>query len=121
MEPSGSTSKSQMIEKMDSGDSQRKRQFPDAEGFMHALKTTKVGKLQVWNPATLSNSYEILTGETLGTGTSEVVKLPPSKIRKMPPIVAKMKKIETSFVNSVKAQTNGQMTFEFRWISPRAY
>ena len=68
MEPSGSTSKSQMIEKMDSGDSQRKRQFPDAEGFMHALKTIKVGKPQIWNPATLSNSYEILTGKTSEAG-----------------------------------------------------
>ena len=31
----------------------------------------------------------------------------------MPPIVPKMKNIETSFVNAVKAQTSGQITFEY--------
>jgi hypothetical protein len=31
----------------------------------------------------------------------------------MPPIVAEMKKIDTSFVNAVKGQTNNQITFEY--------
>jgi hypothetical protein len=70
---------------------------------------------------TISNRYETLTGKTSEAGPSGVVKLPSPKIRRMPPIVAEMKKIETSFVNAVKAQTNGQSLLNMRLLFLELY
>ena len=112
MEPSDSTLRNQMVEKMNTNDSQRKRQLPEEEGFIQSPKTVRVEKNKISNPVTISNSYETLTGETSEAGPSGVVKSLSPKIRKMPPIAAKMMKIKTSFVNAAEAQTNGQSTFE---------
>ena len=75
---------------MDTNDSQRNRQLPDEEGFIQPLKRVRVYKTQISNPMITSNRYDIITGETSVAGTSGVVKSSPPKIRKMPPIVAKM-------------------------------
>ena len=54
-------------------DSQRKRQFVDAEGFTFPSKTAKFGKEKSnQNSIVTSKRYEILTGETAVLGPSGV-------------------------------------------------
>ena len=103
-----------------SSDSQRKRQSADGEGFIHPpkSKTAKVVKSSVFqNPISTSNSYEILAGEKAIAGPSGVSGnaqvAPDPRTRKMPPIVAKFPKVDTTTVNSIRAQTSGQVTFEY--------
>ena len=102
-----------------SSDSQRKRQSADGEGFIHPpkSKTAKEVKSSVFqNPISTSLSYEILATEKAVAGPSwvsgNVQSAPDPRTKKMPPIVEKFQKAETTTVNSIKAQTSGQILFE---------
>ena len=86
------------------------------EGFIHPprSKTTKAGlKKAKAPPAKTQNQFKPLCGETSQAGPSRDTTQPAPKVRKMPTIVAKVKVIDTNFVNAVKAQTSGLVTFEY--------
>ena len=101
-----------------SSDSQRKRQFVDEEGFIHPPKpkTAKVGKSSIIKkPVSNSNTYETLAGETVvaePSGVSgNVQSVSDPRSRKMPPIVVKFKRVNITVLNSINAQTSGQIIF----------
>ena len=103
-----------------SSDSQRKRQFVDGEGFIHPPKsmTAKVRKRSdIQNPTSTSNAHETLAGEKAiaePNGVSgNVHSVPDLRSGTMPPIVAKLKGEDRTTVNSIKAQTSGQISFEY--------
>ena len=87
----------------------------DREGFTHPNKTAKVGQIVTSKPISTNNSYEILAGKTAKTGPSGVsgVNSPNPRTKRMPPIVAIIAKVDPSIVNAIKAQTSGQIAFEY--------
>ena len=93
----------------DSSDERRKTQFVDWEGFTHPYKTANVGQIETIIPISTNNPYDILAGETAKAGPSRVsgVNLPNPRTKRMPPIVARLAKVDTSIVNTIKAQTSG--------------
>ena len=105
---------------MDTSDSQRKRHFADAEGFIQPGKFAKVKDVEsLTKPIETSNSYEVL-GETTQAGPSgaaaQGAKTGREKTRKekrMPPIVSRLKKVETTMVNAIKNQTSRLIYFEY--------
>ena len=98
---------------MDNYEPQRKRQFVDGEDFTHPSKTDKVGKVD----SNQNFKISILAGETAVAGPSGVSGIgnaildPRSK--KMPLIAAKFARVDTTVVNGIKAQTSGQISFEY--------
>ena len=104
---------------MHTSDSQRKRKFVDGEGFTHPRNTVKVGRVVInvnLNIST-SNRYETLAGETAVAGPSGVSEnvnsLQDPRFKKMSPILAKFARVDTIVVNGIKAQTSGQISFEY--------
>jgi Arginine methyltransferase-interacting protein, contains RING Zn-finger len=100
----------------DPSEGQRKRQIADVEGFILPPKN-KTAKANLEKakapPITIANQFQSLCSETSQAGPSRDRAQSTVKARKMPPIVAKVKAIDTTFVNAVKAQTSGLVTFEY--------
>ena len=59
----------------------------------------------------VNSKFSSSNGPSGVSGTAQMVSDP--RARKMPPIVAKFQKVDTTTVNSIKAQTSGQVTFEY--------
>ena len=106
---------------MDTSDSQRKRHLADAEGFIQPEKFAKVKDVDSLTKfIETSNTYKVL-GEMAQTGPSGAAaqRAKPGnegktrKEKRMPPIVAKLKKVETTMVNAIKNQTKGLIYFEY--------
>jgi len=100
-------------------ESQRKRQLTDVDGFVHPpkSKTAKAGKVgETTKPVLTKNSFGLLSREAAQAGCSKdssPVAAPKVKVRQTPPIMAKVVKVDAAFVNAVKAQTSGLVSFEY--------
>ena len=98
-------------------DSGRKRHLASKEEFEKSRKPVKLKKAKlVEAPIMTSKIIDILRKDTPQPqpGTSKEATLPALlKSNKIPPRVAKFKKVETLFINVVRAQTSGMVSFEY--------
>ena len=86
------------------------------EGLVHPPKNktamANLAKAKV-TPVELKNQYQTLCGETPQAGLrKEPTPAPIPTVWKMPTIMAKVRNMNTTFVNAVKVQTSGLVTFE---------
>ena len=94
----------------------RKRQLADKDGFEKPrkpakLKDTDKGKEK---PVETSNIFNHLREDAAKPGTSKEANPPAQpKPKRIPPIVAKVNKVEATFINAVRAQTSGLVSFEY--------
>ena len=80
----------------------------------HLSKTIKVGQITKDIPIVTRNRYET-TGATAvaGLGVVSGVNSPNPRAKMVPPLVAKVAKVDNYLINAIKAQTIGQIVFEY--------
>ena len=93
---------SSLIETNETG---RKRQLADKDGFEKPRKPAKLNVKAKQKP--IGNMFDGLREDAAKPGTSkEATPLAQPKPKRIPPIVAKVMKVETAFINTVRAQTS---------------
>ena len=98
-------------------ESQRRRQLTEENCFVYPprSKTAKAGKaVENTKPILTKNYFETLSRDAAQAGCNEesIPAVAPQVTRALP-ITAKVIKVGTTFVNVVKAQTSGLVSFEY--------
>ena len=92
----------------------RKRQFADKDGFEKPWKPAKLKVESKGESTDTSNIFEHLREDAAKLGTSkEATPSVQPKPKRIPHIVTKVKKVKTAFINAVRAQTSGLVSFEY--------
>jgi len=90
----------------------RKRQLADKNDFEKPCKPAKLKVKAKQKPIETCNMFDGLREDAAKPGTSKEA-TPPAQPKRIPPIVAKVMKVETAFINAVRAQTSGLVSFEY--------
>ena len=94
----------------DTNETGRKRQLADKDGFEKPRKPAKLKVKAKQKPIETGNIFDGLREDAAKLGTSKEVTPPAQpKPKRIPPIMAKVIKVETA----VRAQTSGLVSFEY--------
>ena len=93
-----------------------KQQLAHKDEFVKSHKPVGLNKSKLINdPIKTTNLFETLRKDAPQLGPSKEATLTAQPIAKrLPPIVVKVRKVETSFINAVRAKTNVLVSFEYK-------